>query len=89
VGSWIASITAAPAGSRKLTGLMWSLLAAVALDLGGVAALYFLPVAAHPSAVSIVQVGLGCVAGLFAAMVGGNAAEHRHAKDKGAQDAGR
>lgn len=67
-------------GQRKLTGLTRALGAAVLVTLGGEALLLALPHVAHGPAASIVQFGLGTIAGLYAAMVGGNAAEHRHRK---------
>jgi hypothetical protein len=77
--AWLRSAADAPPGRRKLTGLVWSLLAVVLVGVGSVGLLGVLPGAAYPHVVSIALGAVAGVAGLYGALVGGNAAEHRHA----------
>ena len=76
--AWLRSAADAPPGRRKLTGLVWSLLAVVLVTLGCVGLLGVLPGGAFPHVVSIALGAVGGVAGLYAALVVGNAAEHKH-----------
>ena len=77
--AWLRSAADAPQGRRKLTGLVWSLLAVVLVTLGCVGLLGVLPGGAFPHVVSIALGAVAAVAEIFGALVGGNAAEHRHA----------
>ncbi len=59
MGTWLRNLAAVEPGRRKLTGLLFALLAAL---------------------VGVAQAGLVAITGLYAALCGGNAAEHRAAR---------
>lgn len=76
--AWLRAASDVPEGRRKLTGLVWALAAAVAVVIGTSALLLVAPISAAPHLVSVGLGGLGAVVGIYAAMVGGNAVEHRY-----------
>ena len=80
MGTWLRNLAAVEPGRRKLTGLVFALLAALVVVLGCGGLLLLAPSGARDALVGVAQAGLVAITGLYAALCGGNAAEHRAAR---------